>query len=205
MINLQITTNHTGKMAGMVSVSTATLDNPICQQRAKDTNSICSHCYAQRMTKAYKGLNAKLHINTELLTTKIYQPKEFPVINSAYIRLEAFGDLMNATQVINYFNLCKQNNRSRFALWTKNPYLISEAIKAGYSKPKNLVIILSSPIINKPIDKNKVKKMFPFIDHVFTVYSKDNDTPINCGGNHCLSCLRCYKKTTSFYANEKLK
>lgn len=204
MLNLQITTRHTGKMYGMVSVSTSTLDNPICQARAQNGDSICSHCYAQRMTKAYKGLHEKLHINTELLTKEIHDADDFPIINAAYIRLEAFGDLMNDIQVKNYFNLCRRNPHATFALWTKNPNFIKAAISDGYKKPNNLIVILSSPIINSPLAGSIVAE-YPFIDHVFTVYTKDNDAHINCGGNHCLSCRRCYSRKTSFYVNERLK
>ena len=94
-------------------------------------------------------------------------------------------------------------------MWTKNPGLIDKVIKAGREKPKNLIIIYSSPYIDKPVNVDTYIKCYPFIDKVFTVYSKeyirDHKIDINCGARSCLECGRCYSKRTGKEVREQLK
>lgn len=207
-----ICNNHTGKMKGMWSLSTYCGANKHCQNRHKCGNSICSECFAFAMTESKRGeaLKNKLIRNTELLTTEVIPVDDMPLLNVAFFRLESFGDLNNEIQAENYFNLCKRNLHTVFALWTKNPFIIRNAMKKkGVRKPKNLIIVYSSPIQNKPVDINVIKTVFPFVDKVFTVYTEEyineHDVKINCGGNHCLSCLRCYRKNGETIINEKKK
>nr|DAZ81353.1 MAG TPA: hypothetical protein [Caudoviricetes sp.] len=201
------TLRHTGKMAGMMSLSTSCTMNKNCLYRSKNPKTVCSHCYAQRQLKIYKTLEKCLIKNTEILTGRVLEDRELPIINALYFRLESFGDLNNTTQVINYFNLCKKNKNVRFALWTKNLWLIESVLNAGVKKPSNLQIIYSLPILN---DKNEtIFAWYPFVDKVFTVFTKDyikeNNIEINCGAESCLKCAKCYKKNNVKYINEQLK
>lgn len=141
--------------------------------------------------------------NSELLTSRLFDIDEMPVINAQIFRFEAFGDLINATQCMNYFRLAKRNPCVRFALWTKNPGIIQQAIDAGESKPVNLVILLSSPVIGQRCDASR----WEFVDKTFTVYSKDqlDDEHINCGSRDCLTCQRCYYKGGENDIRERLK
>lgn len=202
---LHFTIKHTGKMEGMQSLSTSTIINPICRARAKDPNSICSKCYAAKMLERYSNLEQCLIRNTEVLTSSVLEV--MPIINASVFRFESFGDLMNSTQVINYFNIAKANPKTTFALWTKNPIFIEQAIKQGNSKPKNMIIIYSSCELNKP--EFDIFERFSFIDKVFTVYAKqyiiDNDIDINCGGRKCIECQRCYSKRTGKAVREQVK
>lgn len=203
---VKFTLKHTGKMQDMISLSTSVSCNENCKRNAKIENSICSHCYASRMMKRYKTLENKLAKNTGVLTSAVIPVNEMPKLNVSVFRFESFGDLNNETQVINYFNLCKANQETTFALWTKSPWIINKAIESGNEKPNNLVIIVSSLFINKTA---KVK--YSFIDKVFTVYDKEtasgkDSSFINCGARNCNECRRCYRKTDSIeYINELLK
>lgn len=197
---LHITEKMTGKMEGMMSLNTSCKTNPFCAKHAQIKGSICAKCFAQRQMKRYTNMSKCFERNAEILTTNIIPNEYLPIINAAFFRLEAFGDLINTTQVVNYFNLCKKNPHTNFALWTKNPQLI---VPVATEKPNNLQIILSSIMINKSI-KNK----YQFIDKVFTVYDqvtidKKNIT-INCGAKKCITCLKCYTKGETII-NEKLK
>lgn len=202
-----ITWNHSGKMSGMVSLSTSPLENPYCMNRCKNENSICSHCFSMNLQKMRKELKEKLIRNTELLTKTVIPVNEMPLLNVCYFRLESFGDIQNVTQVHNYFNLCKRNKGTTFALWTKNPFVIKNALASGLKKPGNLIVIYSSPMMNTATNLERLQSVFPFVDKIFTVYDKEHskDVNINCGANHCLSCLRCYKKRTTAVINEQLK
>ena len=205
MIKKGITADHSGKMEGMSSYSTSCLFNPICQARSKDPNSICSKCYANSYLNIRTALNDKTVRNYKLMEAEIYPPEAFPRVNAAFFRLEAFGDLGNTNQAANYFNFAKRNPRTTFALWTKNPHIIADMMKAtGMKKPSNLIIVYSSPKLNEIDDPG-----YDFIDKIFTVYSKDfseaNGIKINCGGNNCLNCGRCYSKRTARNVSEMLK
>lgn len=196
---INVCVNHTGKMAGMYSISTACTLNEYCLKRSKNPDSICANCFAQTMFKNpwYKWTLKRCEHNTHVLTTSILDVDDLPLINAFAFRFESFGDIQNTTQVINYFNICRLNPRVIFALWTKNPFIIANAIRAGYSKPSNLIIIYSSPIKNKPVSLAKIQNVFPFVDKVFTVWTNTDtaaahDVKINCGARACLKCLRCY-------------
>lgn len=195
--------NMSGKMAGVNCLSTSNLCNPFCEARKGNPDMICSKCYADSTCKRYHALQANMQRNSEILTARLFEVEELPNVNADIFRLEAFGDLINATQCRNYFRLCKANPETRFALWTKNPGIVARAIREGESKPANLVILLSSAKIGERADAGK----FPFIDKTFTVYRKTEMPPemINCGARCCASCQRCYHKETETDIREYLK
>ena len=190
---LHITTKHTGKMEGMQSISTSVTVNPYCLARIKNKDSVCSHCYANTMMKRFDAKFEQCFVdNADQLTSRIIPDDELPIINAAYFRFESFGDIINWVHVANYFNICRKNPNTRFALWTKNPWLLIEARDNGYDKPDNLKIVQSSVQMNK-IDK----PANDMIDLMFTVYTKKyveaHTVPINCGKRKCIECLNCYK------------
>lgn len=86
---------------------------------------------------------------------------------------------------------------------------ISLFLKAD--KPKNLVYIHSSNCVNMP--ETWILKKYSFVDHVFTVYSKDyiaaHGIKINCGGRACKDCIaagkKCYFRDGNKEINESLK
>lgn len=208
--------NHSGKMNGMISISTSPLKNERCKARAacQDCNCICTHCYSNAMMDKYDALSVKLAANTDALTSEIIPGYELPEINPGrhpYGRIEAFGDLVNETQVINYLDIIAVNPGVHFAWWTKNPDLIKAALITGeYVIPENVTIIYSNPIIDREIDINKLRQVYPFINKVFTVWSTKEAADavgrgINCGARHCMSCGLCYEPNNVEYVNELLK
>lgn len=201
---LHITREHSGKMEGMQSLSTSCKQNPYCEKRSQIKGSICEKCFAMAMMKRYKALDPCMAKNGEVLSTEIIPENELPILNVAFFRFESFGDLINENHLINYFNICKKNPDTHFALWTKNPFIIENAIKMGHEKPENLKIVLSSPKLNEETD---IKK-WSFVDKVFTVYDpeyiKKHNIEINCGGRKCIECKRCYMGD-EIHVREQLK
>ena len=191
-------------MAGMHSLSSSCKQNPYCMQRSKIDGTICQKCYAQNMMKMYKALDPCMAKNGDILSSRVLSEDELPVLNVAYFRFEAFGDLINDIHAINFFNICKANPDTHFALWTKNPGLIQAAIDKGNDKPDNLQIVLSSPYVNVKAD-NK----WEFVDKMFTVYDKtfikENNIEVNCHGKSCLKCKLCYLKNGVTDIKEQLK
>lgn len=201
---LHFTTKHTGKMAGMASISTAVTTNERCAKNAQIPGSICQKCFAAKQMKIFPSMEKPMVENQRILTSEILPAEKLPIINNLYFRFESFGDLNNATQVKNYFNICYKNPKVKFALWTKNPDYIAAAIRDGYEKPANLNIVLSSLFVNK-----ERKNVFDFVDKVFTVYDpqyiEENNISINCGARNCFTCGLCYEKNDVSIINEKLK
>jgi hypothetical protein len=191
-------------MAGMVSISTSVTTNERCAKNAAIKGSVCEKCFAAKQMRVFTSMEKPMVENQRILTGSVLPMEKLPIINNIYFRFEAFGDLNNHIQVINYFRICYKNPRVKFALWTKNPDYIAEAIAAGYEKPVNLNIVLSSLFINK-----ERKNVFDFVDKVFTVYDAqhiaENDIQINCGARNCFSCGLCYEKNDVSIINEKLK
>ena len=187
------------KMDGMTSLSTCPTLNFLCVLRSHIDGLICKHCYSMTMNKRFANLRKKLERNTYYLTQKIIPFEYIPYINAVLFRLESFGDLQNEIQAINYLNLITKNSHVSFAWWTKNPQFIKKALNTlGIEKPSNVQIIFSSPCMNKAADIEILKKVFPFIDKVFTVFDKEfiKNNPnvvINCGSRKCRECQNCYR------------
>lgn len=201
-------TTHSGKMAGINSIGTSCANNPHCIARRKNGHSVCSHCYAATYMKMRNALKERLENNANLLSKRLLNDEEIPVITDAIFRFESFGDLYNETHFKNYINICNKNPNTKFALYTKNVWILRQVFNnEGISKPKNLSIVVSSPMLNRVTDIDEDER--DFVDHVFTVYDKKyiekNDVNINCGAKSCLGCQICYHIDTDFYVSEKLK
>lgn len=204
---VHVTYNHEGKMRDMFSLSTSALLNPHCIERAKKPGSICAKCYAENMLQYRKGLADCTAFNTAILTTKVIDKDFWPAVDPEifpYGRFEAYGDYFTLEQVENTFNFCEKNPRVKFAAWTKNPQYFEKTLR-GRKKPRNLTIVYSSCMLNRPAVA--VAEKYDFIDHVFTVYDKKTaaSVNINCGARSCKTCGRCYTKRTALSVNELLK
>lgn len=199
--------DHSGKMKDMISVSTTSACNANCQAMQNcppiyvdgiKCDCICAICYAEAMIRIYKDLLAKLIHNAEILTTEIIPVHKWFVLDPVEhpcLRIEAFGDVANTTQVANYFNVANANPDIIVTAWTKRVGIYEQAVREGYAKPKNFVLIASSPYVNVEIDIVK----HPIVDKTFTVYSFDwivahdlGPEFINCGARLCRACMKCY-------------
>lgn len=211
-IEYSITRNHTGKMTGLLSTSTAPQLNPFCRINCQRKGSPCEHCFSLRQQKRYKEQANKLEQCFEFYTTEEISPAAVPFINCCYFRFEAFGDICTPLQFKNYTTIAKKNPACSFALWTKNPKIIKEALEIyGNIIPRNLIIIYSSPMLNIKVNLEQLQKVYPFINKTFTVYKKPEDVQkagerVNCGGLRCEACgFQCYKKSTSKAKNERIE
>ena len=206
---IHITRKHTGKMKGKHSLSTSVLCNPICQARAKNGDSVCSHCYAAKMLSGiYKTSEPCFARNYDLLQKPL---KVVPKFSDGWktFRFESLGDVASQIQVHNYMLIARANPNVVCTLWTKNLEIVKEVLKYE-RKPKNMIIIQSANRIN-----HSVKPKYAFVDKVFTVYdsyetAEKNGKHINCEAKakhlRCEDCNRCYDlNNKDVYINEILK
>ena len=206
---IHVNDGFSGKMHDMCACSTSCVLNPYCKARRKCKGMICEHCYANAILESNKGgrgkaLKAVLESNYELLTSTVLPLELLPRFpNISISRIEAFGDVANVIQAINYANIAKVNPNVTFGRWSKNLNFLKQAFDAIGGKPSNIVVVQSSPIINHPAVKH------PIADKVFTVYTKEyaieHNIVINCGARSCVTCQRCYHKGGETYINELLK
>lgn len=204
---IHITEKHTGKMTGMLSLSTSCIENQECKRHMSVEGSICEHCFANSLLKQRKTMRPALQQNFKILNAVVIPVELWPILNVRFFRTESFGDLGSATHTMNYFNFMYRNSATSFGMWTKNYKFIRAAIEEhGYKKPKNVKIVVSSLFLNIQLNI----KLYKYADKVFTVYSREYvkehpEIVINCGKRHCLSCLNCYRDNEIVYINELLK
>lgn len=189
----------TGKLQGFYSVSTSVLMNPICQQRAKDPNSICHGCYAATNVQAYSQLTQALETNHRILNDFLISEDSWKALNwpttNGYARVESFGDVASVTCARNYIRILRSHSHLKFGVWTKNDTLWIRAFVLEGGKPENMKFIVSSPYVNVPVEIPE--ELLPYVDHRFTVYTEEyaeaNGIVINCGGKKCMTCMHCYE------------
>lgn len=199
------TTKHTGKMEGMLSISTTSARNFFCQKMQGQEGTVCNKCYTNKGFLKTVVNSKKLNKNYEILTSQDVEwkkVKDIYLINGyRFIRIEAFGELANLKQLENYYNLAKAFPKKRFTIWTKRIDLLE---KSTLEKPKNLTLILSS----LKIDMKQEHKL-DVVDKVFTVFTKEGaetqNEKINCGAKKCAECKICYTKNKVKFVNELLK
>ena len=138
----------TGKLEGFQAISTNTTTNGYCKKKFEEQNPnvICTFCYSWGMLKTFrKNMEPALQRNTDLLNSKVLHPDALPIINSAFFRFNAHGELAldkkQATiNLENYVNIALKNPHCTFSLWTKRFDVIKPYFDK-YDKPKNLILI----------------------------------------------------------------
>ena len=110
----------TGKLDGLQAVSTNTVTNDFCKKRYEEAKvknekagkvvDICGVCYSQTMLATYrKNMQNALQRNSDLLSTTILPYEDLDNLLVAFLRIDAHGELINETHLINIVNLAKKN------------------------------------------------------------------------------------------------
>lgn len=188
---VHITKSPTGKMEGIQSINTNTLTNPFCKKASKNKNSICNKCYSIRQLKTIRTNCIKpFQHNSNLLSKRILNNNEIPTILQSKFRFNSHSELINLTHLKNLMLITTKNPHCTFALWFKRYDLIKQYF-SKHKKPKNLILVFSNSILNKPI-----KKLPLYVNKTFNNVSKDytNKNEVNCSGK-CKDCLKCYTIT----------
>ena len=185
--------NMKNKMDGFTSINVSVKLNPFCQSMQKKDGMICKHCYAKRV---YPTMEKNYAANLNWFLSADFRPEP---IDRRIIRLHSFGEIYNEKHFENIVKLINYNPETQFTLWTKRKEIVVKVLDI-MGKPENLILILSSPEVNK------VSGIVPmYFDKVFTVYSADQDVVINCQKS-CKDCMKCYNKNDkTVFINEELK
>jgi len=182
-------------MDSFQSVNTSSLENSFCQQMNQAENSVCFKCYSDRFSKMRPSLEKRLIENSQVLSSRLLEPKEIPFFNARYVRFNSFGEIINEIHYLNLLRIAKANPHTKFGLWTKRSNIVMM-----HSKAKNIKYIYSAPSVNVfKVSKTKLN----WFDKVFVVEKKDNPK-INCKGK-CIDCLLCYTDNDTKFIYEKIK
>lgn len=202
---LQIVTDciayHTsGKIEGIFSLDSSCRVCSFCQDMQEagkySPELICGLCYTQSI---HDTALAKHEIPARILSEILFTGEEWSAaaVPIGLIRFNCDGELINATHAMNLLRAAATHPLTQFAIWTKRPGILAEAIQAE-GKPNNLKIGISSPIINKPFSES-----FSFADFIFTVYTPNGILSAiargehECNGKKCRDCgFYCYTKAT---------
>ena len=194
----------TGKLEGFQAISTNTVTNKYCikQNSKKDKNNICNFCYSHTMLKTFRqNMAPALQRNSDTLSAKVLHPDALPIINNAYFRFNAHGELINESNLINYVNIAIKNPHCNFSLWTKRFDIVKKYFDQGHKKPGNFILIYSNAKINTILSKPP-----KYFDKTFNNVQEDLEVKKqNCTGQKCKDCLLCYKLNTTATIVEKVK
>ena len=175
-----------GKMLGIPSLNTDTTTNKFCQGMYNSKQDIiCRECYSMSMLNTFrKNCKPKFLNNSKFLSSKIHPKEYLPRCNSPVGRFHSHGELINSIHLENILNICENQPKVIFTLWTKRKNIVNKVLK-NRSKPKNLILIYS----NKYIDRLDIELPKHF-DKVFNNVSKST-SDVNCNSK-CLDCMMCY-------------
>lgn len=187
-----------GKLEDYYSVSTSVLMNRICQKRACIPGSICRDCYAANNASSRSGVAQALETNHVILNNFLISETAWATMNwptkNGDARIEWGGDVETVICARNYLRIMKTHPHLNFGAWTKNWGIWYAAFLLEGGKPNNMKFIISSPMVNVPVEIPKF--IIPYVDHRFTVYEKkyaeEHNIEINCGGRKCKTCRNCY-------------
>ena len=199
-MKLTVTRVHTGKMEGMKSLNTHTINNPFCQRKVK-SNVICAHCYVGEVVARHPENDFHTWINNGIiLSTRLLEDNEVPKFrNKEIMRFHSFGELFNEIHLRNFIAIACKNPQIIFTLWSKRANIVK---KCKNDISDNLVMIYSTPTIN---GVPKIPAGFHKVFTVFTAkHAMKNGVDINCQGK-CIECRICYNRSTTRLVNEVLK
>jgi len=191
-----------GKMKDIPAINTNPLSNAFCQKmhNSKTKDIVCKECYSCAMLKAYrKNCVPAFERNTEILQDKISTEQIPSFKKNDIVRIHAHGELINEKHMENFIDIANKNDKITFSIYTKRMDIVNDVL-AKSIKPKNMIIVYSNPMVDKPI--TKVPNNF---DKVFNVCRTAHLDKINCGAKSCNTCRSCYTKTGANIIYEKIK
>jgi len=193
----------TGKLKGLGAFNCSSLDNEFCRQMMVTPGTICHDgpCFSARMLQSSRQNCRPLWKRNGdwFATERSYSELKNIVIPPGYFRFDGHGELLSMAHARNYLYIAALNPQTKFALWTKRPELVQQAL-GERAKPTNLQLIYSSPYLNK------IAKRPAGFDKVFTVFdSVPYGHRINCAGKRCIECRICYENNGIRTINEIVK
>lgn len=195
------TSKMTGKLAGIVGISTNPLANPFCKSMQNVEGAVCQNCYSCRMLlSSRKQAITAWTANTVALSDDNLSDEMLPSIpDGAYVRFNPHGEITSEAMVRNFFRIARRNPTAHFVLFTKRYELVR---RCADEKPSNVALVASAYHLNKPVDS---VEGFDTVFRVFTPeYADSHGIKINCP-LRCNDCKKCWSTDGGQVINERLK
>lgn len=181
------------KMPGLSYGISAQLCN-VGAKLAKIVGSVCHGCYALKANYKYPSVmqaHAKRFEGLSDVSWSNAMIKSISASGDTYFRWHDSGDLQNLQHLFNIVSIAEALPNVNFWLPTKEKGLILEYIKSFGAFPSNLVVRLSSAMVDA--------KPMPGFTHTSTVSDKSEPVGFACKaptqGNKCLDCRACWDST----------
>lgn len=192
--------HETGKIEGVWSLDSTATNCDYCRKMREyaaahpELDIVCGYCYdfAQELYR-YNTLNRHT-LNMIIMESVEFEIEELATLPAGeLVRVNSSGDSSNDTYAENMIKFCIAHPNSKCGIWSKHTITYIHACDK-YGKPANVVLIQSSPFVNKPVKRAK------YFDYVFTVYkSKEavekaiENGACECNGKKCADCgYKCY-------------
>ena len=191
--------HESGKIELIYSLDSSATNCDFCikMRKAAETNPdlICGFCYDFKQEQYRKEVLNRHSLNLLIMSKIEFTVEELATLPGIGLaRVNSSGDAENVIYAKNMLRYAiSRGNLAKVAVWSKNVLAYIKAIDE-IGKPENVILIQSSPFINKPVTRAK------YFDYVFTVYS-DADAvraaieagACECNGKKCKDCgFKCY-------------
>lgn len=179
-----------GKLDGIVGISTNPLINSFCEKMQSVDGAICQHCYSCRLlTTARKSAIPVWTANTVVLTDSALFDSQIPKIpDGSHVRFNPHGELTSDMMLLNFYRIARRNPTSKFVLFTKRLNIVR---RNAAEKPENVSLVASTYFVDDPLDK--VPEGFDVAFNVVTPdFADAHGVKINCAMK-CSTCLKCWK------------
>ena len=202
LLNIYNVAYHTdGKIEDIFSFDSSATNCEFCAKMREyaakhpELGIVCGECYDYKQEKYRYGTLNRHTLNLVIMETVSFSVEELKFLSVFGLgRVNSSGDSSGNIYAENMIKLCFAHPLVDFAIWSKNTKTYIRACDI-YGKPKNCIMIQSSPFINK------VVKLAKYFDYTFTVFSdaeKIKEALANgaceCNGKKCKACgFKCYK------------
>lgn len=191
-----------GKIEGIFSLDSSATSSEFCKAMRKAAQNnpahICGMCYDYTQEHNFKGRNVRNRhtLNLLIMSTVEFTREELSILPSGLLnRINSSGDTENIIYARNMINYAFSHPCGKIGYWAKNILPIIRACDE-LGKPRNLVLVQSSPIIGKVVPLAK------YFDYVFVVFATKEDIEealkngaCECNGRKCKNCgYSCYNK-----------
>lgn len=172
----------TGKLEGLLSISTACTCNQNCVENMKDPDSPCHMCFAAKTLAQYTALREHCEANLKILNNRVLTDSEIDVLCRQLckafdkrVRIEFCGDIETPLQGINYLRIIEAGKAYGlyFGVWTKLLNVWKHSFEIFGNKPENMTFIYSAPSLNQTVEPKHKLPEYWFVDCVFIVCDKE--------------------------------
>jgi len=157
----------------------------------KVKGSVCEGCYAGKgCYTMYKAVGEAQMRRLRALTDEYWADAMVKLIAGQEVfRWHDSGDIQDMAHLKRIIEVCERTPETRHWIPTKEKAVIKRFLDSGKTFPNNLMVRVSSAMINgKPL------KAFPYTSTVHTDAAMGHECPAPTQGGECRSCRACWSR-----------